>query len=44
MVYFIKEMPHEERPRERLVKHGEVTFNKWTLAIIIETGTKKNQF
>ena len=42
MVYFIKEMPHEERPRERLVKHGAKSLlTSELLAIIIETGTKE---
>jgi|SRR5690554_3114224 len=42
MVYFIKEMPHEERPRERLVKNGAKSLStSELLAIIIETGTKE---
>lgn len=42
MVYFIREIPQEERPRERLVKHGAKSLStSELLAIIIETGTKE---
>lgn len=42
VVYFMKEMPLSERPRERLVKHGpKVLSNQELLAILLETGTKK---
>lgn len=37
----IKDLPTEERPRERLIKHGaEVLSNSELLAIIIRTGTR----
>lgn len=37
----IKELPREERPRERLAKHGaEVLSNAELLAILLRTGTK----
>ena len=42
MTYFIKEIPNEERPRERLVKHGPKSLQTHELiAILLETGTKK---
>ena len=42
MVYFIKEIPAEERPRERLVKQGAKSLStSELLAIILETGTKE---
>ncbi len=42
MTYFIKEIPNEERPRERLVKHGPKSLRtSELLAILLETGTKK---
>lgn len=38
----IKELPKEERPRERLVAHGAETLsNTELLAIILKTGTRK---
>ena len=42
MAYFIKEMPTEERPRERLIKLGPKSLTtSELLAIILETGTKE---
>ena len=42
MTYFIKEIPNEERPRERLVKHGPKSLQTHELiAILLETGTKR---
>lgn len=42
MAYFIKEMPNEERPRERLIKLGPKSLTtSELLAIILETGTKE---
>ena len=39
----IREIPKEERPRERLVKYGACNIsNEELLAILIKTGTKKN--
>lgn len=42
MTYFIKEIPNEERPRERLIKHGPKSLRtSELLAILLETGTRK---
>ena len=41
MSYIIKDLPKEERPRERLLKYGvESLSNRELLAIILKTGTK----
>ncbi|HQN75031.1 MAG TPA: DNA repair protein RadC [Bacillota bacterium] len=41
MKYTLKEMPLEERPRERLVKYGaKALSNQELLAILLTTGTK----
>lgn len=41
--YTIKDMPKEERPREKLYKYGpKMLSNSELLAIIIRTGSKKN--
>ena len=41
MSYMIKDLPKEERPRERVLKYGvESLSNRELLAIIIKTGTK----
>jgi len=38
----IKDLPYEERPRERLIKHGaQVLSNAELIAIIIGTGSKR---
>lgn len=38
----IKDLPYEERPRERLIKHGaQVLSNVELIAIIIGTGSKE---
>jgi len=40
-MYFIKEMPKNERPRERFIKHGrEALSNHELIAIILRTGSK----
>ncbi|ACL70174.1 RadC family protein [Halothermothrix orenii] len=40
--YTIKELPEEERPREKLIKHGaRALSNAELLALIIRTGNKK---
>ena len=41
MSYMIKDLPKEERPRERLLKYGvESLSNRELLAIVLKTGTK----
>lgn len=41
-MFFIKEMPENERPRERLAREGvEKLSNVELLAILLQTGTKK---
>lgn len=41
MSFFIKEIPEEERPRERLIKRGANSLtNAEILAILLSTGTK----
>ena len=40
-MYKLKEMPREERPRERLINYGKESLsNEELLAIILKTGTK----
>ncbi len=40
--YLIKELPKEDRPREKLISHGpQVLSTSELLAILIRTGTKK---
>ena len=42
MTIRIKEIPKEERPRERLIRYGvEVLSNEELLAILLKTGTKR---
>ena len=39
----MKDVPKEERPRERLIRHGsERLSNKELLAILLRTGTQKD--
>ena len=41
MSFFIKEIPEEDRPRERLIKRGANSLtNAEILAILLTTGTK----
>ncbi len=41
-MFLIKEMPHQERPRERLMEFGkEALSNHELIAIILRTGTKE---
>ena len=43
--YRIKDIPKEERPRERLLKFGvENLSNKELIAIILKTGLKNKSF
>lgn len=44
MSVMIKELPKEERPRERLLKYGaNVLSNEELLALIIKSGSKKSR-
>jgi len=42
-MYMIKDMPIQDRPRERLLKHGAKSLNTYELlAILLRTGTKND--